>query len=349
MESDESTHKIKKKAAETDWADEKDVEVPEIFYPWSSNSATAKKAPSRGFKGNTSMKPPAKHPPHTQQDSQVSLKKAIRADGTRPTRTKRLLSTSTTDGALQPGVGAFNVVPLYDGFDDHNSHNDRQTAKSETAQFESANDGPREARRNDGDLAVADAVHDNDAFIPSATQYNPGHSKSSPLSQNRRLRLYGFAGIYILLVIIVVSIIIAVIRNNRKSDNQILDDGSGSQTTFPTPGPTTAREGEGILGELINISSIEKLNDPNSAQFKAAQWIQFEDTQQLGVDADNLLQRYALVVMYFSLQENGSWFFCGANDSSHKDPDLCTDQIVVDFGADPRDPNDNIYEELEFQ
>eukprot|EP00978_Attheya_sp_CCMP212_P005071 scaffold11219_cov35-Attheya_sp.AAC.1 len=267
------------------------------------------------------------------------------------------------DQALHAGVGAFHVIPT-EHFDDHSSHNDHQTA-AENAQFESANDVRREARRNDidhlddeeerntvvecgkeyGDLAVADAVHDNDAFIPSATEYDPD-SKSSPISKHRRFRRYGFAGICILLVIIVVSISIAVTRNNRKSDDQISDDASGSQTTFPTPGPTTAREGEGILGELIKISSIEKLNDPNAAQFKAAQWIQFEDPQQLGVDADNLLQRYALVVMYFSLQENGPWFFCGADDSSHKDPDLCTGQFVVDF-VDPQDPSDNIYAELE--
>eukprot|EP00550_Attheya_septentrionalis_P007056 CAMPEP_0198281668 /NCGR_PEP_ID=MMETSP1449-20131203/1589_1 /TAXON_ID=420275 /ORGANISM="Attheya septentrionalis, Strain CCMP2084" /LENGTH=253 /DNA_ID=CAMNT_0043977565 /DNA_START=202 /DNA_END=959 /DNA_ORIENTATION=- len=231
-------------------------------------------------------------------------------------------------------------------FDDDSSHNDRQTAEYETAQFESdeeeRNTAAVEYGKEYGDLAVADAVHDDDVFIPSATQYDPdSKSKSSPISKHRQFRRYGFAGIYILLVIIVVSISIAVTRNNRKSDNQISADGSGSQTTFPTPGPTTGREGEGILGELIKISSIEKLNDPNSAQFEAAQWIQFEDPQQLGVDADNLLQRYALAVMYFSLQENGTWFFCGANDSSHKDPDLCIGQIVVEFGDPP------IYEEFE--
>eukprot|EP00978_Attheya_sp_CCMP212_P005336 scaffold11918_cov54-Attheya_sp.AAC.1 len=261
------------------------------------------------------------------------------SQGKNPLSSKKLIHRR--EQALHAGVGAFHVIPI-EHFDDHSSHNDRQTAESETAQFESSDDGRREAGRNDiahlddeeerstavecgrehGDLAVADAVHDNDAFIPSATEYDPD-SKSSPISKHRPFRLYGFAGIYILLVIIVVSISIAVIRNNSKSDNQISADAdaSGTQTTFPTPGPTNSREGEGILEELIKISSIEKLNDPNSAQFKAAQWIQFEDPQQLGVDVDNLLQRYALVIMYFSLQENGPWVFCGADDSSHKDPD----------------------------
>uniref|UniRef100_A0A7S2UJX2 Uncharacterized protein n=1 Tax=Attheya septentrionalis TaxID=420275 RepID=A0A7S2UJX2_9STRA len=262
------------------------------------------------------------------------------SQGKTPSSLKK--SIHRRDHALNAGVGAFHVMPI-EHFDDDSSHNDRQTAEYETAQFESdeeeRNTAAVEYGKEYGDLAVADAVHDDDAFIPSATQYDPD-SKLSPISKDRRFRRYGFAGIYILLVIIVVSVSIAVIRNNRKSDNQIAADGSGSQTTFPTPGPTTGREGEGILGELIKISSIEKLNDPNSAQFKAAQWIQFEDPQQLGVDADNLLQRYALAVMYFSLQENGPWFFCGANDSSHKNPDLCIGQIVVD-------PNDDIYEELE--
>eukprot|EP00978_Attheya_sp_CCMP212_P000623 scaffold1208_cov31-Attheya_sp.AAC.1 len=180
------------------------------------------------------------------------------SQGKTPSSSKKLIHRR--EQALHAGVGAFHVIPA-EQFDDHSSHNDRQTAESETAQFESADDGRREAGRNDidhlddeeerstaveygreyGDLAVADAVDNDDAFIPSATEYDPD-SKSSPISKHRRFRRYGFAGICILLVIIVVSISIAVTRNNRKSDNQILADASESQTTFPTPGPTTSRE-----------------------------------------------------------------------------------------------------------
>eukprot|EP00978_Attheya_sp_CCMP212_P037899 scaffold182693_cov79-Attheya_sp.AAC.1 len=184
------------------------------------------------------------------------------AQGTTPSSSKKEFYEREQVLALHAGVGAFNVVPLDDGFNDVRQRHEYFDNDSQTA------DGQREARRNDGDLAVADAVHDNDndnnAIIPSATEYDPD-SKSSPISKHRWFRLYGFAGSSILLVIIVVSISIAVTRNNRKRNNQISADGSRSQTTFPTPGPTTAREGEGILGELINISSIEKLNDPNSA------------------------------------------------------------------------------------
>jgi hypothetical protein len=52
--------------------------------------------------------------------------------------------------------------------------------------------------------------------------------------------------------------------------------------------------------------------------------------------------------MYFSLQENGTWFFCGgANDSSYKDPNLCNGPLLVYVG-DPQNPNDSkIYEEFE--
>eukprot|EP00978_Attheya_sp_CCMP212_P016486 scaffold43228_cov71-Attheya_sp.AAC.4 len=133
MESDESTRK--KKKSENEGADVNDVEIPEIpitAIAQSSNSDTVKKAPSRRFKGNTPTKPPAKDPPAlhtpshndpkddeqmlarlkqspTQQDSQLSLKKSIRpnlnrsikksipTDGKRPTRTKRLPSTTSTE------------------------------------------------------------------------------------------------------------------------------------------------------------------------------------------------------------------------------------------------------------
>eukprot|EP00978_Attheya_sp_CCMP212_P040564 scaffold222446_cov34-Attheya_sp.AAC.1 len=94
--------------------------------------------------------------------------------GNTPSSSKKLIHRR--EQALHAGVGAFHVIPT-EQFDDHSSHNDRRTAESETAQFESANDGRREARRNDiahlddeeerntavecgkeyGDLAVADA------------------------------------------------------------------------------------------------------------------------------------------------------------------------------------------------
>eukprot|EP00978_Attheya_sp_CCMP212_P048859 scaffold585624_cov59-Attheya_sp.AAC.1 len=277
--------------------------------------------------------------------------------------------------ALNAGVGAFHVIPipLDDGFNAESQQHERRrrrqrrnTRPKDSAHFDDEEErntvvpvergrecGQLSTDRNrrgtgeseQGDLAVADAVHYNDEVIPYATEYDP--DSKPPLFKNRRFRLYGFAVMFILFVIIVGIISIEVIQN-RQTNKQISADASGSQTTFPTPGPTNAgREAEGILGELVKISSIEKLNDPNSAQFKAAQWIQFVDPQQLGVDADNLFQRYALVVMYFSLQENGSWVFCGADDSSHKDPNLCNGPLLVYVG-DPQNPNDSkIYEEFE--
>jgi hypothetical protein len=133
-----------------------------------------------------------------------------------------------------------------------------------------------------------------------------------------------------------VCLIVAVTWNNRKSGKIISVDASGSPTTtFPTPGPTTGREDkDGIMGQIMKISSIDKLNDPNSAQFKAAEWIRFQDPQQLAVDADNLFQRYALVVMYYSLQENGPWATCGEDDTSHQNSTLCDVRDVRDVYDD---------------
>eukprot|EP00550_Attheya_septentrionalis_P009709 CAMPEP_0198280864 /NCGR_PEP_ID=MMETSP1449-20131203/906_1 /TAXON_ID=420275 /ORGANISM="Attheya septentrionalis, Strain CCMP2084" /LENGTH=72 /DNA_ID=CAMNT_0043976413 /DNA_START=86 /DNA_END=301 /DNA_ORIENTATION=- len=68
------------------------------------------------------------------------------------------------------------MSPQLNIFDDHSIHNDCQTEESETAQFESDEEEHNtavECGQEYGDLAVADAVHDNDAFIPSATQYDP--------------------------------------------------------------------------------------------------------------------------------------------------------------------------------
>jgi hypothetical protein len=220
------------------------------------------------------------------------------------------------------------------------SHDDRQTAESETVtiqvEIETADDGHF-------DIAIADAVYNDNTNTPitDATQYDP--DSTSPLHKTRLFRLFGFAGLYTVQVIIVmVCLIIAVTWNNRKSDKIISADASGSPTTtFPTPGPTAGREDdEGILGQLMKISSIDKLNDPNSAQFKAAEWILFQDTHQLAVDADNLFQRYALVVMYYSLQENGPWATCGEEDNTYQNSTFCDGRYRKDAYDD-----DSYYDE----
>eukprot|EP00550_Attheya_septentrionalis_P000850 CAMPEP_0198291440 /NCGR_PEP_ID=MMETSP1449-20131203/8961_1 /TAXON_ID=420275 /ORGANISM="Attheya septentrionalis, Strain CCMP2084" /LENGTH=1144 /DNA_ID=CAMNT_0043990077 /DNA_START=34 /DNA_END=3468 /DNA_ORIENTATION=+ len=199
-----------------------------------------------------------------------------------------------------------------------------------------------------GGLAVAIAVEEEDnTFIPAAIQYDP--DSKPPIFKNRRFRLYGLAGI-LLLVIIVVGVSIAISKNvsgKSKRSQQVSVGASGEPTFPPTMAPTTGREGEGLLGEFAKISSTEQLSDPNSAQYKAAQWIQFDDPQNLALDAVNLLQRYALVVAYFSLQENGPWVVCGIEDNSHTDPSLCTGRKRV-YTGDVDDPNDqNIYENID--
>jgi hypothetical protein len=154
----------------------------------------------------------------------------------------------------------------------------------------------------------------------------------------------------LLLVIAVVCVSIAASKNasvKNKRSKQALIDASGVLNVSPTLAPTTVREGDSLFGEFAKISSIEKLNDPNSAQYKAADWIQFEDPMKLDADANNLLQRYALAVTYFSLQENGPWVVCGTEDHSHEEPTLCTGRKRV-YTGDVDDPNDkNIYMELE--
>eukprot|EP00978_Attheya_sp_CCMP212_P007778 scaffold18109_cov54-Attheya_sp.AAC.5 len=199
-----------------------------------------------------------------------------------------------------------------------------------------------------GGLAVAIAVEEeDDSFIPAAIQYDP--DSKPPMFKNRRFRLYGLAGI-LLLVIIVVGVSIAISKNvsgKSKRNQQISFGASGVPTFSPTIAPTTGREGEGLFGEFAKISSTEQLNDPNSAQYKAAQWIQFDDPQKLALDAENLLQRYALAVAYFSLQENGPWVVCGIEDDSHENPLMCTGRKRV-YTGDVDDPNDkNIYESID--
>eukprot|EP00978_Attheya_sp_CCMP212_P006518 scaffold15022_cov50-Attheya_sp.AAC.2 len=206
--------------------------------------------------------------------------------------------------------------------------------------------GGRDAFGDEGDLAVAIAVNDEDnAFFPSAIEYDP--NKKPPIYQNRRFRLYLGTGCLLLIMIIVAVsfVVVKQFENTRNSDNSVGNQITESRSISPTPAPTTApttASFQGMLVEISKLTSVALLNDINTPQGKAFKWIHEDDPRQLSARDEFLFQRYALVVMYYSLQENGPWATCGEEDNRHQNSTLCDGRkTIFPPGAD-----EGVYEEV---
>jgi len=164
----------------------------------------------------------------------------------------------------------------------------------------------------DNNLAVAMPVeetdHDeDDAFRPHAVELDPDSKPGAkiPLRGTRRFRLYGCLAFLLLIVVIVAVVVSTTVMKNAAT----LD--------VPSSAPTTTREGMGIQEQLEKFVGIAKLDDTNSPYFKALDWILHEDEMQLTPEAENLLQRYFLVMFYFSTSAQGSWRSCNPFDTTN--------------------------------
>jgi hypothetical protein len=85
--------------------------------------------------------------------------------------------------------------------------------------------------------------------------------------------------------------------------------------TFPTESPATSRLDQFIQSLLVPVSGEEVFQDPNSPQYRAAEFLVYNDTfgASLG-DVVLLGDRYALSTFYYSMDGDNSWFSCYQND-----------------------------------
>lgn len=150
----------------------------------------------------------------------------------------------------------------------------------------------------DDTLAVAVAVspEEEDAFIPSAIEYEP--DSKPPIYKNRRFRFY-----VVVATIGLVAIGVGVAFGVTKSQK------SGSPA--PTPAPTTVRETTNIMSQLTGVVGENKLQNAMSTHARAANWIINEDPRLLPEEADNLIQRFLLTLFYMSTTtEDRQWLSC---------------------------------------
>jgi hypothetical protein len=245
------------------------------------------------------------------------------------------------------GVGAFHVsntdmdgdsyMDMDRAIHDERSRNDPHTEESETAaaQFE---------RADDGDLAVADAVHNTDMTnpIPTATKYH--HDSQSPLPTNRLFHLFGrdfihkslLVALWVASVIgLVTGIIIALAQAGNANSRNNEQHESGHTSDSGTINITTraACIDKGIKNALLSDPST--LNESTSPQSRARDWILNEDPGGLLVcDAPNLIQRWALATFYFATtKDNTNWL--GGCGSTNDPTDMkCTAHALTGLRKD---------------
>lgn len=180
-------------------------------------------------------------------------------------------------------------------------------------------------------LTVPRAADDDDELdhgnqLPDVEEYKaaaPPARPRSKMSQRRCKQRIILAVSFVIVIVVSVTIGVIVGRDtappgNTDSSNPFSsywgnDAGDkNSPTSPPDEGETIYRNRQHEISELVaklGWSDALKVNEDGSPQFLAAKWMADEDPANLDIeDALDFRQRYALVVIYYSLTgETESW------------------------------------------
>lgn len=151
------------------------------------------------------------------------------------------------------------------------------------------------------DLAIAIEVHedDEDAYIPSAIEYDP--EAKPPIYKNRRFRFY--CGCFFVFVAAAAAGIVTIFKSQPDTPSEV-----------DLPGEPT--EAQSIMSTIELVVGEEKLADVDGPHYAALDWITNVDILQVGVaDTGHLVQRYILALFHF---QTSDWLQggCSATDNS---------------------------------
>ena len=190
----------------------------------------------------------------------------------------------------------------------------------------------------DGELAVAVAIEEEEEEekdIVYAIEYDP--DSKPPIYQNRRFRYYGIGGAVVFVILAIVLVVGIVVGNGKENRIYVTDAPTGSPTSPPTSTeesmfvsrisqafvglnsqlqddgqePPSTPDDVSPVGDLLSEIR-DKLLDPTTPHYKAAQWIMYEDPLQMDVQNPLLIQRYMMAFLYFHTSRNGEqpWRAC---------------------------------------
>jgi len=182
---------------------------------------------------------------------------------------------------------------------------------------------PTVSSTNEVSLFVVPEEHSVDGFrseLPVAypvepdSNYNHSHSleavyaepvilSKNPESSLPRRRTYIIMMIFVTVIIGVIIGITVPLTKNKKSVQ-----GEG--------------RAESILRKLKNVSGTS-VNDTNQPQGKAASWLLYDDERKIESTDSQLIQRYALAVLYFATGGDDYWTFCSRRRSDNSGNNSC--------------------------
>lgn len=177
--------------------------------------------------------------------------------------------------------------------------------------------GDVEDLRDTNDLAVATEVLEEteDAFIPSAIEYDP--EAKPPIYKNRRFRLY--SALTACLFVVVIFAVVGMLASEQAKDK--------SQPNTSDPGEESDL---GIRAQLELVVGAEQLNDPESSHYRAMMWLMNDDRMQVGTKDANLVQRFLLASFYIQSRDHGEWRSCNAPNATVTE-DTCFYQQLGKF------------------
>ncbi len=153
-------------------------------------------------------------------------------------------------------------------------------------------------------LAVAVAVQeDENAFIPSAVEYDPDAVAVAklPMHKKQRFRVYSLLSCTIFIIIAACSITVLTLLEKQQA---------AQANMLPSEAPTCQR----CTGDFIEVIELEvgqaKLSDPTSPEYMAKEWIIHEDPMQLWPTDKAFIQRYLLAAFYFDTHQIADWRSC---------------------------------------
>lgn len=145
-------------------------------------------------------------------------------------------------------------------------------------------------------LPIKPARHNSVTFVEDEADKS-GHGllllPSDKMYQKKKRRRFhlslGIAGLILLLIIILITVIV----KNKNSK--------------PQPGDPLTAQQQQIHTVLETVTGTKTLLDPATSQHKARQWLLYEDEVINSVDEEGIIQRYALVVLYFATGGQHFW------------------------------------------
>ncbi|CAB9511153.1 receptor-like protein kinase [Seminavis robusta] len=167
-------------------------------------------------------------------------------------------------------------------------------------------------------LVVANQVEENEEPTQIARPDNlHGENKSTYMTR----MILVLIGSLLIVGVLVGSICGAGLCSNKKEGD------------VKTQAPTSVRDFvlediQNRIEDALGPDYFPKNNEaePTQPKFKALDWIVFEDPLQLNLEANNLLQRFIVILTYFQTSRESEWLYCGPSTTANEEtcwiPDL---------------------------